>query len=858
MKTVLLAYEREQDLGALETLLQARGHRVVKARSGLEALDAARGETPHVVVSDVLLPKLDGFTLCRRIKEDPLLQHLPVVLLSFRVEGPKYEAFAAEVGAERFFPRGSTLEDVATVVEEQSPGSGTMKMPALVPELIERREQDRRRMQELERRLKELESANRQLEAAERASRERADHASRERGERAASDAARIRDLQGRMAELEARQRSLADAEHRVRSSVEESKAGQARVEALEARLTELQSARVRAQAAAADAERAFASQPVPTWLSDMESQEIRAVSDSAAALFGITPEKLVGRPIAEVLPGFAPNEDGTRPGDIAFERADGRTFVLELRRQSVSYAGRACWLSAARDVTEERAERAAHQLTQLRALALDESPLATCLVDAQGQLRYANAAFRALTGATAESLRSASLRRFEVAAEGESTIRSLAIGGSGLMVREGQWRRADETVFDVETASAPIEGVADLRVVVVRDVSGRRRVLARAEREQRRIAELLEISQRLHSLTEGEILSQALELLTHLTHSAGGYVFRAVADAGHFELAAAHGDTGGQDLSVLTRWRGAPPAETALHQCVESQRVVIRDVAEGTGPLRQAGLPEMMRRQLCTPMLDSGRLVGVLLVSDKPAPYAEEDERHAVEVAEALTKLLHRRRSDAEVVSAMDHMERVMLGAFEALAGVIEMQDSSRSGRSRRVGDLAADIGTGLNLPGHTVRGLRLMGQLIDVGMLRVPREILWRPDRLTQAEYELVKTHPDLGFETLRRIEFPWPVAEVVRQHHERMDGSGYPRGLTGEEILLEARIVAVADAVEAMMSPRPQRAALSLAACLEELQSQAGRRYDARVVKACVKLLREREQRPKGEVSVGQRIA
>jgi len=858
MKTVLLAYEREQDLVALETLLQARGHRVIRTRSGVEALEAARGETPHVVLTDVLLPRLDGFTLCRRIKEDPLLQHLPVLLLSFRVEGPKYEAFAAEVGAERFFPRGTTLEDVAAAVEQHSPGSGTMRMPALVPELLERREQDRRRLLDLERQLQELETSNRQLTAAERTLRERAESEARERGDRAAADAARIRELQGRIAELEARERALSEAENQARSSAEESRLGLARVEALEARLSELQSARVRAQAAAADAERAFVSQPVPTLLSDIESQEVRVVSDSAAALFGVAPEKLAGRLITELLPGFAPNEEGSRTHEVTLQRPDGRTFVLELRRQSVSYAGRACWLTVARDVTGERAERAAHQLTQLRALALDGSPLATCLVDGEGQIRYANGAFRELTGADAETVASASLRRFEVVADGESTIRSLAIAGSGLVVREGQWRRADETLIDVETASVPLEGTPDLRVVAVRDISRRRRSAARAEREQRRTSEMLALTQRFHSLTEGEVLAQALDLLMQLTGSTSGYVFLALPEATHLELAAARGDAEGQDLSVLTRWRGAAPSDTALFECLESQSVVVRDATEGTGTLREAGLPGLLRRQICAPMLDGGRLAGVLLVSDKPQPYDDEDEHHATQIADALWKLLRRRRSDAEVVSAMDHMERVMLGAFDALAGLVEAQDGSRAGRARRVGELAAGIGTVLGLPGHSLRGLRIMGQLVDVGMLQIPREILWRPGQLTPAEYELVKTHPERGFETMRRIEFPWPVAEVVRQHHERMDGSGYPRGLEGDDILLEARIVAVADAVEAMLSARPQRAALSLAACLEELQSQAGRRYDARVVKACVKLLREREQRPQGEASVGQRIA
>ena len=154
-------------------------------------------------------------------------------------------------------------------------------------------------------------------------------------------------------------------------------------------------------------------------------------------------------------------------------------------------------------------------------------------------------------------------------------------------------------------------------------------------------------------------------------------------------------------------------------------------------------------------------------------------------------------------------------------------------------------------------------MGQLIDVGMLQIPRDLLWRPGVLSASEFELVKTHAERGFEVLRTVEFPWPVAEAVRQHHERLDGSGYPRGLKGEEILLEARIVAVADAVEAMLSPRPHRPALTLTACLDELQSQAGRRYDARVVKACVKLLRDGQAttvpiHQEGEAAVGQRIA
>jgi len=860
MKTVLLAYERDQDLAAIETLLQARGHRVLKTRSGVEALETARRDPPHLVVSDVLLPKLDGFALCRRIKEDPLLQHLPVLLLSFRVEGPKYEAFAAEVGADRFFPRGSKIENLVEAVEEQAPGSGTMRMPALVPELLERREQDRRRLVDLERHLRDVEAANKQLEVAERVAREHAEREARERLDLAAADAARIRELQGRVQELESRQQQLSQAETQARGAAEESRAELARVGVLESRLAELQTNRARAQAAAADAERAFLSQPVPTWLSDMETHEIRSVSDSAAALFGIVPERLLGASIVDLLPGYQPGDDPERVVDVALSRTDGSTAVLELQRQSVSFAGRACWLTAARDVTGERAVRTAHQQAALRALALQESPLPTCLTDSEGRLQYANAAFLRLVGLEADEAASRSLREFEVAKDGDATIRSIAIGGGGQLVRECQWRRPDGSVFDVETTAAVVAGLEGVRVLTVRDVSSRNRAAQRAAREQRGAAGILDLTQRAHSLTETEILAHALELASDLTGSRMACAFLALPEAGQFELAAIRGEGAGdrQDLPVLTRWRGAPPADTALLDCIANQRPVTRDAAEGTGVLRQAGLPGSLRRQLCAPLLDGGRVAGVLLLADKPQPFDDEDARHAEQVAEGLWRVLRRRRSDAEVVSAMDHMERVMLGVIESLAVLAESQDACKTGRARRVADLAAGIGTALGLPGHSVRGLRVMGQLIDVGMLQIPREILWRPGQLAAAEFDLVKTHVERGYESLRQIEFPWPVADVVRQHHERLDGSGYPRGLKGDEILLEARIVAVADAAEAMLAPRPQRSALPLGACIEELQSQAGRRYDARVVKACVKLLRERESRAEGEKSVGQRIA
>ncbi|HWJ06848.1 MAG TPA: HD domain-containing phosphohydrolase [Steroidobacteraceae bacterium] len=898
MKTVLLAYERDQDLAAVESVLQSRGHRVLKARSGVEALEAIRGETtPDAVVSDVLLPRLDGFALCRRLREDPAFLHLPFVLHSFRVEGPKYEAFAAEVGAQRFLPRGSTLDDLAAAIDEQSPGSGTMRMPALVPELLDRREQDRRRLTDLERQVRELGAQNQQLAAAERVARERAEHESRARAEFAASESVRIRDLQGRIRDLEASQRQAreaaesgrkqveaaqqqtreaaesaqkqieaaqqqarAAAENAARGVAEEARAEISRLAALETRLAELNTARARAQSAANDAERAFATQPTPTFIVDVESRLVHAANDAAAALTGLESAALRGKPLAEVLPGAADADDTAREALIDWRRQDGSPARLQLVRLPTSYAGRACWIVSVRDVTEELALRARERVLAVEAAALAVAPEACGIVDADGRFQYANAALLELLAVDKAGVAALSLQSLAAEDAVDSTVRTAALADAGIQREHVRWRRADAVTLDVELAVATCAGDDGLRVITARDVTATRRTTERNERDQLRVARLLELAQRAHALTEGEIQERALELAQELTASPLAYLFLAGADMPNVELAARRGGEAG--TVPFARWRGAPPQDTALYECLGSQRPIAREASEATGTLRQAGLPDELARQAVTPLLDGGRLVGALLVADAPRPYDDDDRRHLAQVADATWKLLRRRRSDAEVVSAMDHMERVMFGAIESLALLAEAQDACKIGRSKRVADYASAIGVSLGLPGHTIRGLRVMGQLVDVGMLQIPRELLWRPGTLAPSEFELIKTHAERGYEVLRAIEFPWPVAEVVRQHHERLDGSGYPRGLRGEEILLEARIVAVADAVEAMLAQRPHRPALTLAACIEELQSQAGRRYDARVVKACVRVLRE-TQSPgtlleDATAPAGQRIA
>ncbi len=196
------------------------------------------------------------------------------------------------------------------------------------------------------------------------------------------------------------------------------------------------------------------------------------------------------------------------------------------------------------------------------------------------------------------------------------------------------------------------------------------------------------------------------------------------------------------------------------------------------------------------------------------------------------------------ERVEAARRVERALAGTIHALAVTTEMRDPYTAGHQERVTRLAVAIGRKMELPEIRLEGLRVAGLLHDVGKVSVPAEILSKPTELTPIEFALVRSHPETGYAILREIDFPWPVAAIVLQHHERMDGSGYPSGLRGEEIFLEARILAVADTVEAMASHRPYRAAFGIAEALAELARGTGSTFDAAVASACQELFAEGE--------------
>ncbi|MES9956806.1 MAG: bacteriohemerythrin [Sedimenticola sp.] len=192
-----------------------------------------------------------------------------------------------------------------------------------------------------------------------------------------------------------------------------------------------------------------------------------------------------------------------------------------------------------------------------------------------------------------------------------------------------------------------------------------------------------------------------------------------------------------------------------------------------------------------------------------------------------------------------MEHEQKLLSSlrqTVQAIALTVEKRDPYTAGHQRRVAELAVAIAGRMGLGQKEIEGIGLGAMIHDLGKISLPTEILTRPGRLSKVEFAVIKTHAEAGYEILKDVEFPWPVATMIQQHHERMDGSGYPQGLRGEEICIEARILAIADVVEAMMSHRPYRPELGLDKALDEIRKNRGTLYDEQAVESCLELFAE----------------
>jgi putative two-component system response regulator len=248
---------------------------------------------------------------------------------------------------------------------------------------------------------------------------------------------------------------------------------------------------------------------------------------------------------------------------------------------------------------------------------------------------------------------------------------------------------------------------------------------------------------------------------------------------------------------------------------------------------------------------IDQYELVSQLKVAlrIKKAEDALRDERNFMErmveerTASLRAEITDRKRAEEQLQRTLYSLRKAVVTTIQVMVSAVETRDPYTAGHQTRSAHLALAIATEMGLPQEKTDGIRMAGSIHDIGKLSIPAEILSKPTKLTEIEFSLIKEHAKRGFEMLKDVESPWPLAEIVLQHHERMDGSGYPRNLKGDDILMESRILAVADVVESMASHRPYRAGLGIDVALEEIEKNKGILYDEAVVDTCLRLFLEK---------------
>jgi PAS domain S-box-containing protein/putative nucleotidyltransferase with HDIG domain len=419
---------------------------------------------------------------------------------------------------------------------------------------------------------------------------------------------------------------------------------------------------------------------------------------------------------------------------------------------------------------------------------------------------------------------------------------------GEAVTSYETERYRKDGRRIDIELDLSPIRDASD-RIVgvstIARDITEKKR----ADRALRKVNRALKVlssgnAALVHAKDEMQLLGDMCRVIAE----AEGYRMAWVGYAEHDPAKTVKpvAQSGGEpDIlkSIDASWaddeRGSGPVGVAIRT---GRIQVVQDVTKNARLVRAARLGH--GSVLVAPLAANSHVLGALSIHAAGTNAFDDSEiallsELAADMAYGIVMLRTRSAHEQDT----RRLEQSMEATISSMAATMEKRDPYTAGHQRRVADLATAIAHDMGLAEDRVYGIRLAGIVHDLGKIQIPAEILTKPGRLAPIEFELVKDHPQVGYEILKGIDFPWPIAEIVRQHHERLDGSGYPRGLQGDEILLEARIMMVADVMEAMASHRPYRAALGPEAALEEIAANAGKYYDPGVVATCTKLFREK---------------
>lgn len=530
-------------------------------------------------------------------------------------------------------------------------------------------------------------------------------------------------------------------------------------------------------------------------------------------------------------------------------EMRDGRIFdrfTTSMFDFQGRYFGRVWFF---RDVTEHKRVLKALEESEVRfRMLIEDASDPVAIANPDGTIRYSSPATREMSGFDPSELVGSNMHLYVHPADAEVSKKNLdAVLKDPTNVRRfiarilrkgGTWRAA-EVILRNRLGVAPIDGL----VITMRDVTER-------ELSQRLLAAVNATDAALVRASDEKSLA---EQVCRIMVDIGGYRMAWIGfpqqdEQKSIKVAALAGEGGGEYLATAKiSWaddehvRG--PTSTAIRT---ASTQVTRAYPAQSSAVEQHTAARECGYTACASIPLSGRngVFGVLtLYAGDRFAFDDAEVRLLEQLSADVSYGIEAMRDRKQHALDLERLGQIMEATVQAIAATVEKRDAYTAGHQVRVARLCVAMVRELGYSPERVRGLELAAMIHDVGKIEIPAEILTKPRGLTALEYSLVKMHSQAGYEILRNIDFPWPIAQIVLQHHEKLDGSGYPRGLKGEEILEESRILTVADVVEAMLSHRPYRAGWGVDAALEEVSSGRGLRYDPVATDACVRLFRER---------------
>ncbi len=743
MNRVLIVDDNAENLYFLEILLKTHGFEVMKAQNGAVALEAALQSPPDLIVSDILMPVMDGYVLCRRCKEEERLRQIPFVFYTATYTQEEDRRFGLELGAERFLLKPQDPEVLMGIFTELLEGKRIppSPLPASLDEEMEfLRRHNEVLFRKLEKKLQDLEALNRQLQAKEAAMRK----------------------------------------EEEFLESILEN---------------------------------------IPDMIFVKEAKTLKFVRFNRAGekLLGISREELIGKNDYDFFPQ---------------EQAD----FFTAKDREVLAGGKLL------DIPEE----------PLQSRSLGERILHTQkipIMNEKGEAIYLLGISQDITA------RKAAEKRMHISEERYHQIYENAIEGMYQTTPEGRYLSMNPAFFRMFGYDSREEMIA-----AVTDI-GRQLYVNPADRERLKklLSEKGEVKDFIAQVYRRDGSKFWISINAHAVKDQEGRII-------HYE---------GTNEDITPRVR----AEEDLRRAEENYRTIFEGVQDGIFRSTPEGAflmanPAMARmlgydspEELIAKVTDVARQLYVypgdrekiLRLIDRQGFVkdfevrqrrkdgsliwvslsfrAVRDDRGKVRYYEGISQDITDRKL------SMERIIKSLEATVQAMAVTVETRDPYTAGHQRRVAELACAIAEEMNLSCEQKTTVRMASVIHDLGKISVPAEILSMPRKLSDIEFSLVKNHAQAGYEILKDIDFPWPIAEIILQHHERLDGSGYPRGLRGDELLVEAKILMVADVVESMISYRPYRPALDLEEGLAEIEKNRGILYDEEVVDACLRLFRDK---------------